>query len=516
MASTSSGDWTAGYVADIGYTHGYYFELNPLRAALALNYAGLAAPRIETACELGFGQGVSINVHAAASQTGWHGTDFNPSQASNALDLGRASGADVHLTDEAFADFCNRPDLPDFDFISLHGIWSWISDDNRQIIADFVRRKLKVGGVLYVSYNTLPGWANGAPLRHLMAVHAQQMGSSGAGTSARVESALGFVDKVLASKPAFAAANPQAVERFNKLKTQNRNYLAHEYFNRDWHPMYFADMADWLAPSKMSFAASAHLIDAVDSIHVNAEQLKVIREATDPVFRETLRDFMVNQQFRRDYWVKGPRTLSAVDKTEALRTHRIVLTTRRDAIPMKVTGVLGEAELTTSIYGPLLDLLADGKARSLGEIEQALAPKGITLGQIAQAALILTGTNHAAPAQEPAVIAKARKATQKLNAYLLDRSRGSGDVNVLASPVTGGGVHINRFQQLFLLAYTKGRKQPAEWVEFAWAVLNGQGQKLVKDGNTLESNEDNIAELQSFADYFNTNSLPVLKALDVI
>lgn len=24
-------DWTAGYVADLGYTYGYYVELNPLR-----------------------------------------------------------------------------------------------------------------------------------------------------------------------------------------------------------------------------------------------------------------------------------------------------------------------------------------------------------------------------------------------------------------------------------------------------------------------------------------------------
>ena len=28
-------DWTAGYVADIGYTFGYYAELNPLRIKLA-------------------------------------------------------------------------------------------------------------------------------------------------------------------------------------------------------------------------------------------------------------------------------------------------------------------------------------------------------------------------------------------------------------------------------------------------------------------------------------------------
>jgi len=44
--------------------------------------------------------------------------------------------------------------LPDFDYIGLHGIWSWISDENRQVIVDFIRKKLKVGGVLYISYNT--------------------------------------------------------------------------------------------------------------------------------------------------------------------------------------------------------------------------------------------------------------------------------------------------------------------------------------------------------------------------
>jgi len=69
--------WTAGYVADIGYTYGYYTELNPLRARLAFLSAGLVPPRNGTHCELGFGQGVSVNTHAAASGSQWHATDFN-------------------------------------------------------------------------------------------------------------------------------------------------------------------------------------------------------------------------------------------------------------------------------------------------------------------------------------------------------------------------------------------------------------------------------------------------------
>jgi hypothetical protein len=40
-------DWTAGYVADIGYTYGYYTELNPLRVRLAFLNAGLVPRTIK-------------------------------------------------------------------------------------------------------------------------------------------------------------------------------------------------------------------------------------------------------------------------------------------------------------------------------------------------------------------------------------------------------------------------------------------------------------------------------------
>jgi hypothetical protein len=36
-------------------------------------------------------------------------------------------------------------------------------------------------------------------------------------------------------------------------------------------------------------------------------------EIPDTMFRQTVRDFMVNQQFRKDYWVKGARHLSLLE-----------------------------------------------------------------------------------------------------------------------------------------------------------------------------------------------------------
>src|SRR5207244_981230 len=110
---------------------------------------------------------------------------------------------------------------------------------NRAVIVDFVRRKLKVGGILYISFNALPGWATFAPLRHLMTEHADMIGAEGHGIVNRINGAIDFIDRFIAADPAYLRANPQIADRFTAIKGQNRHYLAHEYFNRDWDPMHF-------------------------------------------------------------------------------------------------------------------------------------------------------------------------------------------------------------------------------------------------------------------------------------
>ena len=487
-------DWTAGYVADIGYTFGYYTELNPQRVKLAFLNQGLVFPEMWTGCELGYGQGLSANFHAAASVTQWHGTDFNPSQAGFAQELAAASGAGAKLYDEAFADFANRADLPNFDYIGLHGIWSWISDENRTVIVDFIRKKLKVGGVLYISYNTLPGWASFAPMRHLMTEHAEVLGAEGKGIVSRIDGAIDFAEKLLATNPTFSRANPLV---------------------GDWHPMHFATMAEWLEGAKVQYACSAHYLDHIEAVNLTTEQQAFLKDIPDPMFRETTRDFMVNQQFRRDYWVKGARKLNALEQAEALRAQQVILVAHRPDVSLKVTGALGEADMSEAVYAPILDLLADHKAKSLGQIEQTVKDKGIAFAQIIQAAMVLTGAGHLALVQDEQVITKAKKQTDKLNAHLCQKARGSNDISYLSSPVTGGGIAVNRFQQLFLMSLAQGRKQPAEWAQYAWSVLSVQGQRLVREGKTLDTAEDNLAELVAQAQTFAEKQLPILRALQV-
>lgn len=508
--------WSAGYVADIDYMYGYYGELNPLRVKLAFLKAGLVCPAFGDACELGFGQGLSTNLHAAASLISWHGTDFNPSQAGFAQELARAADTGARLFDDTFAEFAQRADLPDFDYIGLHGIWSWISDDNRAVIVDFLRRKLKVGGVLYISYNTMPGWASFAPLRDLMADHAQVMGSHGHGIVSRVNDAVGFADKLLATNPLYARANPQVVQRLQKIKDLNRQYLAHEYFNSHWHPMPFSKMAQWLEPAKLNFACSAHYLDQIEEINLTPDQTTFLNQIPDAMFKESVRDFMVNQQFRRDYWVKGARKLSTLEQVEDFYKQSVVLIAHRPDISLKLNGALGEASMSEEIYNPLLDLLADHQARTVAQIVDALKEKNITFNQLTQPVIVLVGAGHLAPVQDKAMVSKARVHTEKANAYLIERARSSEEIAYLASPVTGGGYAVNRIQQLFLRARAQGKKKPAEWAQEVCDVLWPQRQRLVKDGKTLETAEENLAHLTAGAEEFLTKQIPILKALQIV
>ena len=381
------------------------------------------------------------------------------------------------------------------------------------MIVDFLSQKLKVGGVLYISYNTQPGWAAMVPVRELLTQHTQTLGASGHTITGRIDQALEFAQQLLNTNPQFAQANPQIVQRIEKLQTQNRNYLAHEYFNRDWQPMSFQQMGDWLQQAKLQFAGSARYLDHLDMINLTQEQQELLNSLPQGNFRQTVRDFMVNQQFRADYWVKGARPLTPLQQAEGLRAQRVVLVADPDNIELKVKGNLGEADLQADIYPPLIQQLSDHQPHSLGQLEQHLPQ--LNFAQLNQAILVLLGKGVLAPVQDSKDSKKAKSHSKALNQHLMDLARSQNDITTLASPITGGGITLGRFEQLFLLAYSQGHKTPKDWAQQAWQTLASQGQALIKDGQALQTPEDNLAELTQQAEAFKPH-LPRLKALGVI
>jgi len=506
-------DWTGGYIAEINYTHGYYQELSPLRIAMAFASAGLQAPANGVACALGFGQGIAANLHAAASVTRWHGTDLNPAQAAFARDLAQVSGNGAQLVDQSLAEFVGRDDLPDFDYICVHGIWCRVSPENQALIVDFVRRKLKVGGVLYISYHCQPGWAPMVPVRGLLTSYTNTMTAPGA---QRIDSALDFTDRLLETTPAYFAAYPRVAERLQSLRAQNNQYLVHEYFSRDWQPASFAEMAAILGVAKLTYACPARYLDHIVELNLSRSQHALLAELTDPMLAESVRDFMVNQHFRADYWVKGARALSLLEKAEAMRRQRVVLVAPPHLFALTITGRAIEGQLSAAIYVPLLQLLADYQPHTVGELEEALADQGLNLVQIFEAMLVMIGKGNLMLAQEPAAIEAATATAQRLNLALFEHARSREDIAFVASPVLGAGVSAPRIVQLFLLAHVEGVRGVAALTDFVWETLSLQDHRVAKDGVRLDAPADSIAEITVQAERFETDFLAIYLALRVI
>jgi hypothetical protein len=67
-----------------------------------------------------------------------------------------------------------------------------------------------------------------------------------------------------------------------------------------------------------------------------------------------------------------------------------------------------------------------------------------------------------------------------------------------------------------LHAYIQGKKKQADWVDYAWQALKKNNQLLLKDGNTLQDEKDNVEELNKMVNSFEKNILPLVRRLQIV
>jgi hypothetical protein len=131
-----------------------------------------------------------------------------------------------------------------------------VSAANRERILELVARRLRTGGVLYVSYNALPGWAPMLPLREMMVAYAAALPAE-LPRADRIEAALHDAQMRVLRDPLVLEACPGIEAELRAIRHKGVAYLAHEFFNRDWAPMPPAQVAAAMRSVGLSFAAQA-------------------------------------------------------------------------------------------------------------------------------------------------------------------------------------------------------------------------------------------------------------------
>ena len=83
-----------------------------------------------------------------------------------------------------------------------------------------------------------------------------------------------------------------------------------------------------------------------------------------------------------------------------------------------------------------------------------------------------------------------------------------------SGPPGPGAGHLGVAQWANTVASDAGTVE--QWAGAAWALLKAQGQRIVREGKTLESDEDNLAEITAQARAFEAKKLPLLRKLGVV
>lgn len=505
-------DWASGYVTEVAYTQGYYRELSPLAIRFALHCAGFKAPPASgfNYCELGFGQGLSLNAHAAAHpDSQFVGTDINPAHARIAQEMADASGANLRVLEASFAEMLQRDDLPQFDYIGLHGIWTWVSAANQDCLVEFFRRYLKPGGVVYISYNCLPGWSHAAPMRQLIAEYARRQSAPGKGVTARFDESLAFAQKIADLDLGYFAGATGLKDKLAGIAKQNRNYLVHEYMTQDWRLMYFSEVATCLASAKLDFATSAAVQEQLDGLRIPAAGMAVLNEIDDPIMRQTTRDYLVNQQFRRDLFVRGAERMTVAEQKRTLDAYRFALL--RPA-PQLLADTRSRNGVPPALRQALIERVEQTGECSLAELTAACSAYGPLL--VRQTLMVMVGANELSLCLPVTEREAAAAASAGLNARWCALVGEGQESAYLVSPVTGGAVQVGALQQLMLgVAAGLAAPTPAELAAPAWLRLSALGQRVVSAGKTCEGDAENLAALERIAGEFISRDLPLLRLL---
>jgi SAM-dependent methyltransferase len=510
-------DRNAAYVADVAYVRQFCPELTPsvLRAVAALSGCPPPAGDDFDFAEFGSGLGDTLTTLAAAHpRARFVGIDVNPTHVAGARALAaRGAVANVRFVESDFETLA-AGELPPLDYLAAHGLIAWIPADKRRALFASASARLKPGGLLYLGYSALPGWAGVAPLRRFMLDAAASVEGD---LEARVRHALAAAHSLAEAGAAYFAAHPFAKEILAIMVDMGVPYVAHEFFGAHWEPLYFADVAAQAAEHDLRFVGQLPL-------HLNYRDLSVapsvkaaLGTVPDRRALERLGGFANNESFRRDVYVKGAVAGGGDTARAYLEATPFGTLVPGDEVAREL--VLPGASLR--FQGPLFEAVIAGLAHGACAVSAlaetpALAPFGHdavrqAVLQLAMGKDVTPMTRSSAPSLDPGA---RLGVTSAFNRAVLAEPMTARRRVVLASPVAGTGVGMSALHAVALRALTESAHDGRD----AWlrALVESTPLRLVEHGRPVVDKSDLTRLLAAQVEQYRVTRVPKLVELGVL
>lgn len=349
-----------GYLTEVAYPHHFQREATPAWMTFAGTALGRLSPNITRAydwCELGCGQGFSLAINAAANPLGrFFGADLNPRHIAHARGLAQAAGlSNAAFLETDLAAMDGTEAWPDgFDFIVCHGVYSWLSSAHQQALLRFVERRLKPGGLVYLSYATQPGMGFFAAPQRLLR---QFVEAADGPLVSRFESG---VAELLRVSSGLAATELHAY--LQRSLPLGAAYLMHDWLARDWSCLHVADVMADFACSGCEWVGSANLLENIDALSIPGYARQQLSELHGAPQRETFKDVVRHQSLRRDLYQKGGRAMDENEHRRALLAQVVSLLPQQSTTIDQATfdTRIGPVTVDPELLVPIRAALANG------------------------------------------------------------------------------------------------------------------------------------------------------------
>lgn len=516
------------YVNDVPYVRHFIGDLSPARLRLVAALNGVSPPPGDELdyCELGCAHGDTLAALAAAYPRGrFLGVDISATHIASAKRLARDGGLEnIGFLERDFADLVHE-DVGEFDFIVAYGLLTWVSPEKRKALLEFAQAKLKPGGLLYVSYNAMPGWASVEPLRQLLLspVGGATGATGGAGEAAagttleRARRGVEFAQTMAASGAEYFTKNPAASEMLATMAKAGLPYVIHEYLHEHWSPMYFARVAWEMAACDLHFVGVSPLFLNFRDTAIPESLESVFAPVTDRATFESLKDFAINEFFRRDLYVKG-KAARSTDATNAYLSST-AWGTLGSALPEGRSVALHHRtlKLDAPIFEPLFAAIAGG-ATTLAALAERSELAGFGIEKLRAALLRLLISESAIPMQAPGQAASAIadgifRVPSVYNQMMLRRLSSDTPI-VMTSTVAGTAFPISALDGLALRVFTE--VAPPKHEEWIRDFVGKNVLRLAVGDRVVEDQADQRAVILDAVEKLRTHRLAKLVELGVL
>lgn len=202
----------------------------------------------------------------------------------------RLEEKDILTVDESFGKF---------DYIIVHGIWSWVPDAVKDKIFSICRNNLTEHGIAYISYNVYPGWKRQEQLREIMYFAGRDVLEEPLEARTRKGlDALKALAEILENDKGLGGSGK--LPAIQKILNQNTYYVAHEYMEIFNDPIYVNGFIEWANRHRLAYIGDTDLhVSFVSWMAEHTRERILSLAGGDYIAKEFYSDILSDRQFRR-------------------------------------------------------------------------------------------------------------------------------------------------------------------------------------------------------------------------